>query len=758
AMTTRLVVLVCLLPVASVALAAAEKGTPKLRSFPLTEVRLLDGPCKVAQEANRRYLHMLDFDRLLHSFRTNAGLSAPGKPLGGWEGPKVEVRGHFIGHYLSACALMHASTGDAKFKAKAARMVAELAKCQKALGGEYLAAFPESFFDRLEAGKRVWVPYYTIHKIMAGLLDMHQLCGNEQALQVLKRMAPYFRKRIDKLSIAQMDRVLRVEFGGMSEVLHDLYAVTGDPMHLGLAHEFDQAEFLGPLALEHDNLTGLHANTQIPKICGAARRYELTGDRRYRTITRYFWDRVVHTRSYATGGSNEREHWPAPNHLADTLSGTNQECCTTYNMLKVTRYLIRWTAEPQYAEFYERAYWNGILGTQDPETGMLLYFVPLGTGHSKRTGGRGFSKPYDSFWCCTGTGIESFAKLGDSIYFHDDEDLTVNLFIPSRLEWKEKGVTIEQHTRFPQEPTTTLTLDAERGTPLKLHLRIPSWTTPEAVVKVNGKVAKPPPTPGRYYTIDRTWGRGETVELRLPMALHAEPVPDDPDLMALMYGPLVLLGLTREAPHFLADPERLNAWVKPVEGQPLKFRTVGQPTDVTFRPFYQVLDEHYGVYFRIVTRGSPGHKKLQAEAEARRKRLARFLDRVVANDPESEKAHHLQGRGTQSGEAIGRGWRHARHPGWWSWGLETLPDQPMTLLCTYWGSDVPPRTFDILIDGTKIATQSLDRNDPGQFFDVEYPIPPRLTKGKRKVTVKFVPHEGNTAGGVFKCAVLKPKE
>jgi len=756
-MTPRLLMFVFLMPVASAALAAADKVTPKLQPFPLTQVRLLDGPCKVAQEANRRYLHLLDFDRLLHSFRTNAGLPAPGKPLGGWEGPKVEVRGHFIGHYLTACALMVQSTGDAKLKAKADRMVAELARCQKALGGEYLAAFPESYFDRLEAGKRVWVPYYTVHKIMAGLLDMHRRCGNGQALDVVKRMVPYFRKRIDRLSIAQMDRVLRVEFGGMSEVLHDLYGVTGNPAHLTLAHVFDQAEFLGPLALEHDNLTGLHANTQIPKICGAARRYELTGDPRYRTAVEFFWDRVVHTRSYATGGSNEREHWPAPNHLARTLSGTNQECCTTYNMLKVTRYLLRWTADPKYADFYERAFWNGILGTQDPETGMLLYFVPLGTGYSKRTGGRGFSKPYDSFWCCTGTGIESFAKLGDSIYFHDDDGLYVNLFIPSRVEWPEKGVTVEQHTRFPEEATTTLTLDAEHGTALKLHIRIPAWVTAGAVVKANGTVVKPPPTPGRYYTIDTKWGRGEKIEVELPMALRAEPMPDDRDLMAFLYGPLVLLGLTRESAYFLGDPERLSAWLKPVEGQPLAFRTVGQPADITFRPFYQVLDEHYGVYFRVVKPGSEGHKKLLAEAEARRKRQARIVDRVVSNDQASEKAHNLQGKGTQSGQAIGRGWRHAGHPGWWSWDLKVLPDRPMTLVCTYWGSDVPPRTFDVLVEGTKIATQALDRNQPGHFFDVEYPIPPALTKGKRKATVRFVPHKGNTAGGVFECAILKPE-
>jgi len=733
---------------------AAAKGSVvkmALAPFPLHQVRLLEGPCQTAQEANRRYLHLLDSDRLLYTFRVNAGLEAPGEPLGGWEAPNVEVRGHFVGHYLSACALMYASMGDRALKAKADALVAELAKCQRALGGGYLSAFPESYWDRLEAMRNPpWAPYYVIHKIMAGLLDVHVYCGNAQALAVAEGMARYFKRRADKLSPAQMDRLLTVEFGGMSEALHDLYSITGNPAQLELAHRFDQAAFLGPLALEHDNLAGLHANTHIPKILGAARRYELTGDARYRTAALYFWDRIANTRSYATGGSNQGEHWGEPGKLARTLASDNQESCTTYNMLKLTRRLFSWTADPAYADYYERAFFNGILGTQQPDSGMLMYFTPLATGHTKQ-----FGTPYDSFWCCYGTAIESFAKLGDSIYFHDDDGIYVNLFIASKVNWAQKGVELEQITRFPEQAGTTLVVHAERPVSLALHIRVPHWTGGGARVKVNGKTAAARPKPASYLVLKRKWRDGDRVELDLPMSLRAEPMPDDPELAAIMYGPLVLAGRTDHVAFFLGDMANPASWFHPVLGRPLTFRTSGQPTDITFVPLNRIMNERYGVYFVITGEGSLRHRQLLAAQEARRKREARVVDRVVPNDAASEAAHNLQGQNTGSGTLRDKGWRHATDGGWWSWDLKVLPDAPMTLACTYWGDDVAPRTFDIVVDGTVVATYALDRNQPGEFFEVEHPLPRELTKGKEKAAVRFEAHPGNLAGGCFGCAVLK---
>jgi len=745
--------LLCLLVAAPWCLSAEKTQVPpKVEPFDLNQVRLLDGPCKTALEANRKYLHELDFDRMLYAFRITAGLPAPGKPLGGWEEPKCEVRGHFIGHYLSACALIIRNTGDEKLKAKADAMVAEFAKCQKAMGGEYLAAYPQEFWNRLEAmAKPPWAPYYTIHKIMAGLYDMYDLTGNTQALDVLKGMASYFKKRIDKLPRAQWDRILTVEFGGMSEVLHNLHSVTDDAAHFDLACKFDQGAFLGPLALEWDNLSGIHANTNIPKVIGAARRYELTGDERYRTISRFFWDCVVHKRSYATGGSNRSEHWPEPNALAATLAADNQECCTTYNMLKLTRHLIQWTAEPGYADLYERAFYNGILGTQRASNGQLIYFVPLGTGHTKKWG-----TPNDSFWCCYGTGIESFAKLADSIYFHDEEGVYVNLYIPSELTWEDAGLKLTQQTQFPEKDTTTLTLNLSSPQEGALHLRVPWWATRGIEVKVNGQAVESPNKPSSYLTLKREWKDGDKVEVRLPMSLYTQPMPDDPELRAILYGPLVLVGLTRDARYFLGDPKTLDTWIKPVEGKPLTFQTSGQPTDVTLVPFYKVLDEPYGAYWLFLKEGSERLKAIAAAEEIRKKRLARVVDMVIPNDTASESAHNLRGENHGAGAHLGRTWRHAPD-GWFSYDLKVLPNAAQALVITYWGSEGGSRTFDVVVNGKVIATQKLNNDKPNEFFDVEHALTPEILQGKERITVMFKAHKGNIAGGVFECAIMKPQ-
>ena len=731
----------------------SEEGTIHMavHTFDLEDVRLLDGPFRAAQEANCRYLLALDSDRLLYNFRANAGLATPGEPMGGWEALDVEIRGHFVGHYLSACALMYASTGDEVLKAKADAIVAELAKCQQALGGEYLSAFPEEFFDRLEAGIRVWVPWYVIHKILAGMQDMYVHCGNEQALQVAESLVTWAKKRTGRLNNQQMARVLNVEFGGMADVLYNLYGLTGDSDYVDLANRFDHKRVLDPLADGRDALKGLHVNTTLPKIIGAARGYELTGGKRYRDVAEFAWRQITGFRCYATGGTSNHEHWrTAPGELAHELSFRTQECCTTYNMLKLTRHVFTWTADLTCADYYERALFNGILGTQNPEDGMLMYYVPLETGHTKT-----FGKPYDSFWCCYGTGIESFSKLGDSIYFHDDKGIYVNLFIASRVHWPAKGLRLEQITRFPDEPLTTLIVHTHRPTAFALHIRVPYWATRGVQVKLNSDAVRVEAKPASYLTLDREWKEGDRVEVSLPMSLHTHPMPDDPEKMAIMYGPLVLAGLTEQDRYFLADAKELPAWIKPVEGRSLTFRTTGQPLDLTLIPLNRVVHERYGVYWVVTKKGSPRHERILAEEELQRKRLEKLVDVIKPADNASEEAHNVQGENTQSGIYGNRGFRHAHSPGWWSWDLKVLPDVPMILLCTYWGSDIPPRTFDILVDGEKIATQSLNNNEPGKMFDARYKIPVGLTKGKDKITVKFRPHEGNTAGGVFGCAILK---
>ncbi len=427
---------------------------PKLQPFQMTEVRLLPGIYKDSQEANLRYLKRLDADRLLHNFRVNAGLPSSAQPLGGWEKPDCELRGHFVGHYLSACALMHASTGDNELKAKGDYIVAELAKCQAKLPDGYLSAFPLEFFDRLNAREKVWAPFYTIHKIMAGMLDMHEHCANRQALQVLEGMANWTDKWTAPIPEPHMQDVLNTEYGGMNEVLYNLAVVTGNDRYAVVGDRFTKKKFFNPLALRRDELRGLHVNTHIPQVIGAARRYEISSDERFHDVADFFWWEVTTARAYVTGGTSNGELWLVePRRLGAELkmNADTTECCCAYNMLKLTRHLYRWTADPRYFDYYERTLLNHRIAAIDRQTGATQYYLSIVPGAWKT-----FNTEDDSFWCCTGTGVEEFSKLNNSIYFHDANGLYVNLFIPSELNWTEKGIKVRQETDLPPSAHTTL--------------------------------------------------------------------------------------------------------------------------------------------------------------------------------------------------------------------------------------------------------------------------------------------------------------
>jgi hypothetical protein len=609
-----------LLPRLAVAQGQAPTPAPLLaKPFDLSRVRLAAGPFYDAMQVNKKSLLAQDPDRLLHTFRLNAGLPSTAEPLGGWEAPVNELRGHYTGHYLSALAQLSASTGDESLKARGAALVAELAKCQKPNG--YLSAFPEEFFDRLREGRSVWAPFYTVHKIMAGLLDQHTLMGNAPALDVLQGMARWTAGWVQPLGDNEMARVLEREYGGMNELFYNLAAVTGNGSYRRTARRFDHERFFAPLAAGRDELKGLHVNTNIPKVIGAARRYELTGDPRSRRIAEYFWRQIVTQRSYCTGGTSNGESWNAePGVLSTELGGYTQEDCTTYNMLKLTRHVFGWTADPAAADYHERALFNGILGVQHPSDGSKLYYVPLGSGWWKL-----FGTPTQDYWCCTGSMSEQFAKLGDSIYFQDDAGLYVNLFIASELDWREKSVTIRQKTRFPEEEGTTLTIRTPKATKFALRVRVPYWATKGGVAKLNGRVLDGFASAGSFFVVDRTWKDGDTLEVSLPMSLHKHAMPDDPTIQSMMYGPLVLAGklgtagLTPEilraeptkprtvpeykgqavpAPQFTSRGD-LASWITPVPNKPLEFKTQGQATDVTLVPLNSIFDERYAVYWKV---------------------------------------------------------------------------------------------------------------------------------------------------------------
>jgi DUF1680 family protein len=589
--------------------------------FSLKNVRLLDGPFKTAMERDLGYMMSLDSDRLLHMFRVTAGLPSAAEAYGGWEKADVELRGHTIGHFLSASALMFASTDDARVKAKADAVVAALAECQRALGPSgYLSAFPETFFDRVESVRNVWAPYYTIHKIMAGLVDMFEYCGSRQALEVVEGMARWVKSRTDKSDRGHMERVLNfTEQGGMNEVLANLYAITGKADYLATARRFDERKYTEPLSHSVDKMKGEHVNSFIPNIIGSAREYEVTGDPVLRALATFFWNEVTGARSFVTGGTSDNEAWESdPYQLYEELGRNSHESCCTYNMLKLTRHLFSWEAAAKYADYYERALWNGILPTQNPADAMMMYYVPMLPGMFKT-----FMKPYDSFWCCTGSGMENHAKYGDSIYFHDDGGLFVNLFIASELDWTEKGLKVRQETHFPEEPKTTVVIGAAKPVALALRIRIPAWVAGGASVKINGKAYEASASASSYLTITRTWKNGDRVEVGLPMKLQLERLPDRPDIAAVLYGPIVLAGALGGAeglsedkvygkygpegdpaavPKFdIKDNAPLETWIKPVAGKALTFRTegAGKPNDVTLVPFYKLFGERYAIYWQV---------------------------------------------------------------------------------------------------------------------------------------------------------------
>ena len=591
-----------------------EKISWQALPFPMKQVRLGDGPCKIAMEADRQSLHSLPPDRLLHMFRVNAGLHSSAQPLGGWEAPDCELRGHYAGgHYLSACALMYASRGDEDLKKNADTVVAELGKCQAALKSGYLSAFPIEFFDRLRERQEVWAPFYTIHKIMAGLLDMYIYCGNEQALDMVQKMAGWAADYTGSLSYEHMQRVLGTEYGGMGEVLSNLYAITGNSYYLEAAQRFDKKAFFDPLAAHRDELKGLHVNTHIPQVIAAARYYELTGECRYRDIAEYFWEEVMSERSYCTGGTSNRESWNTdPGKLSTELGPSSTECCCAYNMMKLTRHLFGWSPDARLMDYYERLVFNHRLGTINPEDGMMMYYLPLASGYWKT-----FGKPFESFWCCTGTGSEEYAKLTDTIYFHGDDSLFVNLYIDSQLDWPEKGLRFKQETRFPEEQGTTISVSGKSPTQLAVNLRIPYWTKGGSV-KVNGTAIPAFSSPSSYLTLTRVWNPGDKIELSLPMGLHMQSMPDDQTIQAAMYGPLVLAGRfepvakemsygpygpksgeQRNVPDITADASKPTGWIEPDPKQSLTFQSVGQSQPLTLVPLYKVIHERYAVYWKV---------------------------------------------------------------------------------------------------------------------------------------------------------------
>lgn len=595
--------------------------------FDLQDVRLLPSRFRENMERDSAWMVSIATDRLLHSFRTTAGVYAGReggymtvKKLGGWESLDCELRGHTTGHLLSAYALMYAATGSEVFRLKGDSLVSGLAEVQQAHGNGYLSAFPEELINRNIRVTSVWAPWYTLHKIFSGLIDQYVYADNRQAFEVAKKMGDWAYAKLKPLSEETRRKMIRNEFGGINESFYNLYALTGDERYRWLARFFYHNEVIDPLKEGRDELGTKHTNTFIPKVLAEARRYELEGNTESKSLSMFFWDTMLRRHTFAPGCSSDKEHYFDPAQFSKHISGYTGETCCTYNMLKLSRHLFCWEASPQVADYYERALYNHILGQQDTRTGMVAYFLPLLSGAHKV-----YSTPENSFWCCVGSGFESHAKYAESIYYHDGEGLFVNLFIPSVLDWKEKGMKVRQETRFPASETTVLTLSMAEPVRTTFRLRYPSWSR-DVQVRVNGKRVKVRQQPGSYIAIEREWKDGDRIEATYPMHLTLESAPDNPHRAALLYGPVVLAGalgtegMLPPAPdsdpskyndYYTYDyhiPEGLPTGLKWDAGHPensvqrisedgLRFRTAD---GVTVLPLYDVHRQRYVVYWDIV--------------------------------------------------------------------------------------------------------------------------------------------------------------
>jgi DUF1680 family protein len=747
--------------------------TFRVQPFELKEVKLLDGPFKQATELNVKSLLNYELDRLIAKFRSEAGLKPKAEHYHGWEDDTLA--GHSLGHHLSACAMMYQTTGDRRFLDRVNYIVDQLDACQQADGDGYIGAFPEGkriFEEEVAKGNirskgfnlnGIWAPFYTQHKVLAGLHDAYHLCGNQKALEIQKRFTNWLEGIIKNLSDEQVQKILHCEHGGINGALANLYADTGDKKYLNMSRVFYHKAILEPLANGEDILPGKHGNTQIPKIIGLARLYELTGNEKDRKTVEFFWDRVVNHHSYVTGGHGNHEYFGEPDKLRNRLSEGTTETCNVYNMLKLSRHLFNWDACPKVADFYERALFNHILSSQHPGDGRVIYNLSLEMG--------GYKVYQDPYWftCCVGTGMENHAKYNRNIFFHNDDELFIFQYIASELNWENKGLKLRQVTRYPEEQGTTLEFECKTPVALTLQIRYPYWAEKGIKIFVKGHEKRIDSKPGSFIPIRGKWKTGDKVEVKIPFSLRLEAMPDDKNRVAIMYGPLVLAGdLGPEndpktgdnlyVPVLLTDERNPSKWTETVDGKANTFKTkgIGKPRDILLKPFYKTHERRYSLYWDMHTEETLKKKQSEyrAQIEKKKKLVEMTIDFVQPGESQPEHDHNLKGEKTRAGSFKNRKYRESRE-GWFSFDMKLLMGQPMSLVVEYWGGFPGSKTFDIIVDGTKIVTENISNKKDGQFIEIRYDIPDKLTFGKRKVTVKFEAHKGHTAGPVFGVRIIK---
>ena len=777
------------------ALSASAQDKLYANEFPLGDVTLLDGPLKKARDLNIKTLLAYDCDRLLAPYLKEAGLTPKGKPYPNWDG----LDGHVGGHYLTALAI-NAATGSKECQQRMDYFISELQACADAnarnhpeWGKGYVGGVPQSarIWSAYKKGdfgpyRSAWVPYYNIHKMYAGLRDAWVYCGNEQARQLFLGFCDWAIDLTAGLTDEQMQQTLDTEHGGMNEVLADAYAISGDKKYLDCAKRFSHRRILTPLSQRQDRLDNLHANTQVPKVVGFERIAELSGEEYYHTAGAFFWDIVTGERSLAFGGNSRREHFPSKEAYTDFVNDVEgPETCNTNNMLKLTEDLHRRNPEARFADYYELATFNHILASQHPEHGGYVYFTSARPRHY-----RNYSAPNEAMWCCVGTGMENHGKYGQFIYTHVGDALYVNLFVASELNWRERGISMRQETAFPYSEQSRITITDGKPQQLTLMVRYPGWVKPGALdVKVNGQKVSIVSGPSSYVAINRKWKKGDTVEINFPMHNSVKYLPNVPQYIALMHGPVVLGMKTgtedlrrlvsddsrfgqiangkklpiNEAPILINnDIEGIATQLQPVAGKPLHYTLstrMENPIRGELQPFFEIHDSRYMLYWLALSENNyKGYTEQLAKAEQEQQALeARTVDKVQPGEQQPEADHFMETDQSQTGNTNDVFWRDANNGHYFSYLMQTGGNTNLSLRLKYWGvGEWKSHEFDILVDDVVVTSV----NNTGKYRVAEfkyetYPIPADLLKGKSQIRVKFVAKPGRQIGEIYGVRLVK---
>lgn len=593
---------------------AATLPVAALDTVPSGHASLLPGLFHQRRELAKNYVERLDTDRLLLNHRMEAGIgvNVPVESMFlGWEAPTSQLRGHFAGHWLSAAAHFAANDRDEVLAARVREVVRELGKCQKANGDGWVGSVPEKYFAILESDRWIWSPQYTLHKTMMGLDDAYAFCSNREALDIDSASADWFLDWTGSLlAKGRGDVIYGGECAGMLELWANLYGETGDRRYLTLASRYGNPDIFSKLLAGEDPLSNNHANATIPWIEGAARLYEVTGDVRYRHVVEAFWKDAVEERGMlATTGNNAGEFWIPKQQFGRFLGPRTQEHCTAYNMLRVAQFLFRWTGDARYASYIERALYNGILAQQNPNTGMVAYFLPTGPGGKKVWG----SETHD-FWCCDGTMIQAQALFEDLIYYTHADAVTVSQFIASELTLgdADNSVHIVQNVDMSGAPesfsqagdVTSITVDldisSDRKGPWTLRLRQPEWALGTGLVTIDGEAVTPALSGDGFLEITREWKKSHLV-VRFAKRLTREPLPGDPTRFAFLDGPVVLAALCGEEPELAGDgaivPQYEHLYEEGRNWQSGHYLARTSRGSVLLKPLHEVADEAYCIYF-----------------------------------------------------------------------------------------------------------------------------------------------------------------